>query len=396
MSAPERLVALLAERYGFADTVLTESALTRALAAVPGDAAAVLADPALADAVAAHLCVSETWFCRDRGAFVAAAAQAQACRQRRPATPVRVLCAGCATGEEAYSAVFTLHEAGLPLAAISIEAFDLSAPALTKAATATYTDYSFRQCPDGFRTRWFTDTAEGWTVRPEYRQRVRFRAGNLLAPPVAAGTFDLVFCRNVFLYLHAQARAQARQTLSALLAPDGILLAGAAETGMVWAPDLVPAGTPEQFSFRRAVAAPAAAAPVTPAAARPAAAPRPAALPPLAGPVTVTAVPDTGVAPTLDAAQACADRGDLQRAAALCDALLQQEATPGVLYLRGMLHQAQREDDAAQRCFAQAVYLDPRHAAALQALALQRAAAGAHASAARLRAQAARTAGEAR
>src|SRR5205807_2036709 len=60
---------------------------------------------------------------------------------------------------------------------------------------------------------------------------VRFQVGNLLDPRLLLleSPYDLVFCRNLFIYLTAPARRQALVTLTRLMAPDGLLCLGHAE-----------------------------------------------------------------------------------------------------------------------------------------------------------------------
>src|SRR3712207_8737759 len=54
---------------------------------------------------------------------------------------------------------------------------------------------------------------------------------NLVEPGFLRGEapFDLVFCRNLFIYLHAEARRRARDALARLLVPGGLLCVGHAE-----------------------------------------------------------------------------------------------------------------------------------------------------------------------
>jgi chemotaxis methyl-accepting protein methylase len=63
------------------------------------------------------------------------------------------------------------------------------------------------------------------TIAPAVRRRVEFQALNLVGEtwPVA-GPFDVIFCRNVLMYLEARHRQAVLERLAALLAPDGLLL----------------------------------------------------------------------------------------------------------------------------------------------------------------------------
>jgi len=60
---------------------------------------------------------------------------------------------------------------------------------------------------------------------PAVRQRVEFRALNLvdLVWPIER-PFDVIFCRNVLMYLAAGYRRMVLERMASLLAPDGLLV----------------------------------------------------------------------------------------------------------------------------------------------------------------------------
>jgi chemotaxis protein methyltransferase WspC len=93
-------------------------------------------------------------------------------------------------------------------------------------------------------------------------------------------------------------------------------------------------------------------------------------------------------------AAALADRGDLVGAAALCEQHLKgADADANAHALLGTIRQAAGELDAAEACFARALYCDPGHYNALIQLALLRERRGDAAGAANLRRRAARPRG---
>src|SRR5262249_47105557 len=112
-----------------------------------------------------------------------------------------------------------------------IDAVDLSPRLLDLARRGRYPELSFRQLDEGLKRRHFTATPDGWEISATLREAVHFCQGNLVAPGFLAGEppFDLVFCRNLFIYLAAPARRRARDPLDRLLAPEGLLCMGHAE-----------------------------------------------------------------------------------------------------------------------------------------------------------------------
>ncbi|WP_052402127.1 CheR family methyltransferase [Muricoccus aerilatus] len=191
--------------------------LLAALAPLPSDAPLSLLDSpswaALLDAVT----VQETRLFR-------AASQITALADRLPSLPgpPRLLSAGCATGEEAWTLAVLATEAGLPAEVIGI---DLCRPALAAAAAGRYgagPPDALREVPPDYRPyfRRCGDLIEPLAPAP------RFRRANLLDLPEDLGLFGAILCRNVLIYLLPGARAEVMRGLVERLLPGGLLLLG--------------------------------------------------------------------------------------------------------------------------------------------------------------------------
>jgi CheR methyltransferase, SAM binding domain len=90
--------------------------------------------------------VLETWFFRDRDAFVALTRMI--CEDWLPAHAagvLRLLSLPCSTGEEPYSMAMALLDAGVPRSRFQIDAVDISERALAVARRAEYRKNSFRR-----------------------------------------------------------------------------------------------------------------------------------------------------------------------------------------------------------------------------------------------------------
>ena len=106
--------------------------------------------------------VPETWFFRDREAYVALVKVVL--EEWLPAHgdgPLRLLSAPCSTGEEPYSMAMALFDAGLPANRFHIDALDISARSLARARRAFYGRNSFRGTNLSFRGRYFQAAAGG-------------------------------------------------------------------------------------------------------------------------------------------------------------------------------------------------------------------------------------------
>ncbi len=307
------------------------------------------------DALVDEVIVPETWFFRGGADLFAHLARhvRDAVAARPPDRPFRALSAPCSSGEEPYSLAIALTEARVPPGRWTIDGLDLSRRVLERARRGRYGEAAFRETEPELRRRYFRAAEGGWEIVPEVRSAVRFVRGNLVEAPVLAGAgpFDLVFCRNLLIYLDPAARARVLATLDRLLAPDGLLCTGHAEPLSLLDRRFRPTGAPGFFLYRRGDAA----------------------------------------APLARARQ-LADTGKLDEALAACTAHLAGAGPSADLYsLQGIIHQARQERAEAAECFRKALYLEPAHAEALTHLLFLCEEDGDSAAAARLRRRLRRT-----
>lgn len=153
---------------------------------------------------------------------------------RRGQGPLRILSAGCSSGEEPYSILMALHEKygeSVP-GLFSVAGGDIDTQVLAKARAGRYTEFSFRGVSAEIRARYFERERWDYVLKEGLRKQVAFHEFNLLAdtyPPALHG-FDIIFFRNVSIYFDTHARRAIQQNLGALLKEDGCLVTGSAET----------------------------------------------------------------------------------------------------------------------------------------------------------------------
>jgi chemotaxis protein methyltransferase CheR len=145
-----------------------------------------------------------------------------------------VLSAGCASGEEAYSLAIILREnIPDPSWTISIRAVDISPTMLEKARRASYSTWSLRETSPELQRRWFNRDGGNFLLDRTIREAVVFEERNLVEdnPDLwKPASYDVVFCRNVIMYMIPEnARAVARRIARSLV-PGGYLFLGHAET----------------------------------------------------------------------------------------------------------------------------------------------------------------------
>ena len=146
---------------------------------------------------------------------------------------LRVWCAACSNGQEPYSIAMLIKEAGALFAGwrIEIVATDISREVLAKAKAGVYTQFEVqRGLPIQLLVKYFTQSGERWNIDPSLKSLVTFREFNLLENPAGLGTFDVIFCRNVLIYFDHATKSDVLGRIASLLAPDGALYLGGAET----------------------------------------------------------------------------------------------------------------------------------------------------------------------
>ncbi len=195
----------------------------------------------LVDALLNH----ETYFFRDRAPFdlLVGTALPRLAEARGQSRRLRIWCAGCSTGQEAYSVAMLLGDQPELWQGWSFDILgtDVSAATIARADEGLFSRFEVqRGLPVQQMLRHFIQEGDDWRVNADLRRQVRFVRHNLLEPP--PGRFDAILCRNVLLYLAPELRRRAFERLASALVPDGVLMLGAGETVIgqtsVFMPDL--------------------------------------------------------------------------------------------------------------------------------------------------------------
>jgi chemotaxis protein methyltransferase CheR len=201
----------------------TDPASFLRLATDPAEGPRVLAD--LVDEVT----IKETSFLRDRRQLESIDWRAL----HAHVGTIRVWCAACATGEEAYSLAMLAAEAFAPdVPPVDILATDISSAAIAAAERGIYRERAVRAIEPLLLERYLARVGAGVTVGATLRGHVRFAVHNLVhdpIPPLGERPFDLIVCRNVLIYFDSETTDGLLTRLSQAVAPGGALLLGAAD-----------------------------------------------------------------------------------------------------------------------------------------------------------------------
>ena len=192
-------------------------------------------EPDLADAVVEALLNNETFFFRDRPSFdlLLTRALPRLRKAREASKRLSIWCAGCSTGQEAYSLAmaFAADKPQWQGWTIDILGTDISRSAIQRAREGLYSQFEVQRGLGVMQMmRWFEEEkAQHWRASAELRGAVRFQVSNLIGPP-PPGMFDMILCRNVLLYFQPDVARGVLERVARASAADGCLMLGAGET----------------------------------------------------------------------------------------------------------------------------------------------------------------------
>jgi chemotaxis protein methyltransferase CheR len=190
------------------------------------------------ESMVSHLTNNETYFYRETTQLkVFAENVLRSLKERKTATGdrrLRVVSAGCSTGEEALSLAMILFDSGQFFWNwdLQVVGIDVDAVALEKARRGAYFRNSFRSIDEALVERHFVPDGAGRRVKDNVRRMVTFRPGNLVERASYDGLapVDALFCRNVLIYFSDDSIRRAVRILYDCLAPGGYLFLGHAES----------------------------------------------------------------------------------------------------------------------------------------------------------------------
>ncbi len=149
---------------------------------------------------------------------------------------IRAWSAGCSSGEEVYSLSILFNEAGLSDKSF-IYGTDIHTAMLSEARSGVYSlrkiksyeeNYIQTELPGSLKDH-FTIMNDAAGIRTNLRQNTLFSAHNLLTDSVF-NQFQLITCRNVFIYFESNLQEKILRLFYNSLAPMGFLCLGTKET----------------------------------------------------------------------------------------------------------------------------------------------------------------------
>jgi chemotaxis protein methyltransferase CheR len=154
-----------------------------------------------------------------------------------PSWRAKLWCAGCSSGEEAYTQAMTLseyarHRHGFDF---GILATDISTKVLEMAQTAIYPEGRAAPVPEALRKLYLLRSRDSGRalvrVVPELRRKVSFFRLNFMDDDYGVrDQFEIIFFRNVMIYFDKPTQEQVIRKLCRNLKPGGYLFVGHSES----------------------------------------------------------------------------------------------------------------------------------------------------------------------
>jgi len=178
----------------------------------------------LAEKLAALMTIPETYLFRHFEHYQQL--EEIACHRYEQGQACRVLCAGCSTGEEVWSAAAVLFRRPAPLGLRhQVVGWELCGERLRRAEEGHYNAWSSRRGFFGYEDL-FHEHGDGCIVDDALRRMVSFTQANLVTALPRAEPFDVVFFRNVSMYWKQETVESFWQQLMQLTNPGSVVFVG--------------------------------------------------------------------------------------------------------------------------------------------------------------------------
>ncbi len=197
----------------------------------------VMSDHKELDILITLLTVNETYFFREPAHFqvLTESLLPGLLESKKPNEKIRIMSAGCSTGEEPYSLVMSLMEKyGTSSGSLfSVIGVDIDSDVFARAKHACYTGHSFRNFPENLKSKYFDAAGpNSFKLKDMVSDQVEFQQLNLLnnTYPDSLKNLDVIFYRNVSIYFEPNVQKSIFSKLADLLNDNGFIFLSSTET----------------------------------------------------------------------------------------------------------------------------------------------------------------------
>ena len=172
------------------------------------------------------LTVGETYFYRELGHLKILADHAQNHNVKN------ILCAPSSSGEEVYSILIYLKEAGKQ--EVKVTGIDLNSDAIAAAQKGCYSERSLSPLPPELSSKYFTKNENHYCIDASLKYTTNFYHQNIFDDSfLQLGNFEVIFCRNMLIYFNDIEKKRALANIHAIMPHAGILFLGHADISFI-------------------------------------------------------------------------------------------------------------------------------------------------------------------
>ncbi|MBE3639088.1 CheR family methyltransferase [Mangrovicoccus algicola] len=159
----------------------------------------------------------------------------------RSGEPIRIWSAGCSSGQEIYSLIFSMHNEFPDFEKHDIKflATDIDPNIISFAKKAKYSKNQIKGIPENILLKHFDNEGDNYEVKENIRRIPTFRVLNLLKEWPFKLKFDVIFCRNVVIYFDENTQELLWQRFQRVIKKSGWIFIGHSER----------MNSPERFNF---------------------------------------------------------------------------------------------------------------------------------------------------
>lgn len=174
--------------------------------------------------------VNETYFNREPETLATMATLTRETLRKKEG--IKIFCAACSSGEEPYSIAIALGEEYLR-GSVKITGGEINPKMIKMMESGVYTGWSLRTCSEDFKEGHFDQVDKRFIIKEKYRKNLEVKRYNLLSRNTTfyfgETKFDIILCRNLFLYMQPAAIDVVTENLIGMLEPGGFFITGLAE-----------------------------------------------------------------------------------------------------------------------------------------------------------------------
>ncbi len=178
--------------------------------------------------------INVTYFFRDQAAFdiIQHVVIPGIMKDKEPGDIVKAWSVACSSGEEAYSLAILFHEymekKKIFDLTLKIFATDIDRDAIDKASKGVYPRSALRDVTKSRIDKYFTEEGDTYRIHPDIRKLIVFSYHDVVKDPPFS-RMDLILCRNMLIYIGAEAQKEVIRKIHFALNVDAFLVLGPSE-----------------------------------------------------------------------------------------------------------------------------------------------------------------------